>query len=84
MIRVTRSLLVSGRGWRGPVGCSLRPRGRAAGRSGGGATMVTSTRVIVVPCLDQDRGQQAAARPGGRTGNVRHLPGLAGQLPGTV
>jgi hypothetical protein len=46
--------------------------------------MVTSTRVIVVPCLDQDRGQQAAARPGGRTGNVRHLPGLAGQLPGTV
>jgi hypothetical protein len=45
MMRVTLSLLVSGRGWRGGW---LRQRGSAAGRSGGGAKMVTSTRVIVV------------------------------------
>ena len=44
------SLLVSGRGCPGPGGWPLRPRGRAAGRSGGAAMMVTCTRVIGVGC----------------------------------
>src|SRR5262249_12198982 len=38
--------LVSSGVGRGPGGWSLRPRGSAAGRSEGGAKMVTSTRVI--------------------------------------
>ena len=48
MVRVTWSLLVSGRGWRGPGGWSFRLRGRAAGRSGGGTMMVICTRVTRV------------------------------------
>ena len=48
MMRVTWSLLVSGWAWRGPGGWSFRLRGRAAGRSRGGAMMVICTRVIRV------------------------------------
>src|SRR5256885_13291445 len=49
MDRVRRSwnVLVCGRGWRGAGGGSVRHGSRAEGRSGGGAVMVLTTRLIM-------------------------------------
>jgi hypothetical protein len=88
MMQVTLSVLVPGCGWRGPDGWSFRLRGRAAGRSGGGAMMVICTRVIRVglrPVLVAGGGAfhfpgAAACPPGGQQVGAADPAGVAGVL----
>lgn len=90
MMRVTWSLVVSGRGGRGPGGCSLRPRGSAAGRSGGGAKMVTSTRVIRIVAVEfgdtvlrviDANGELLTTVPGTSTGEISRFKAHGGKHP---